>query len=1072
MSFFNPFLKKSKPLDEALLEAIKKDNHKKVEELIAKEDINKEDNEFMTPLMHALKYDSFNVCQFLMDNGATLEPSIDSDSIISYLVKCNASTELINYMYNRGASTEAQYGVPPFEMAVQVDSDFETFQNVARIAGIKERDGAKPMIHQVIESEAMDLKTKVQVLTMLIEEYNCNINEESKELPVSTKLFNKRDFDLLAEVIKLGASVNSIAGNLQQFLGAKKVKELAPYIMQYPEVNKPEYFLQILDKNTFKEYIQNQGSVAGQGVIPAIVLNSVINDKEKAEVTELALQKGADINELSSENNPTNALCLFIRNYDIGKNDHYVKFLLEHGAKIEDEGFSALMFAVMHNDAHLVELLLSQGADINYVNYYDNTVLNAVIIPGDEDYSNEQERLDMLKLLVKHNVDIHQPISHYKDATTNDTSFFEAVVDLEYSAIGHYLIDNFDVEINDVIMRMSVKKDLDIDLAKKIIDKNPQVVFTNYLYCKVRDAHFDTGLLPLAINHDKNELAEYILDNYEGIIAHQETNALPMIALRSGYSLDFVKKLISLDPDINRLYYSIYDDDVDGAHSKNIIDILLRGNQDYDEDIRVELGELMIEKGIDLSEPNKRLVVRPTHLDEEGIIIGAINSKKYETKVLSMLIKHGEDPNKPVNNQNESQIQSIVNRYTGMPDDLMVQYLDFFWEASGVDLTYRNNYGTTILLGAAMQCRPKTIKWLAEKGADVHAIGGFDNSPALHKAISNYSSNSKTDRANTVQALIDCGADIEQFDSEQFTPLMSAANYGCFESVICLLKNGANPNVMNEAGETAVHRAILGTETYEDSENPELTRSKILAVLKDGGADLNLGSEQQLPPLSLTIVNQQKEFFNTLMQLEIDINQPDMAGRTPIMLAVAYGDSFFINTLLSQKQIQLDVIDANNESIHFSAVMRMNEEEGVNMLKYFLEQGIPLSEGRDGLNLLHIAAYYVNPSAFEVIKPLFNDINQPDIKGFTPLFWAAYSNVDVDPQKRVYMLKLLIENGADLEHQLEDGANALALAVLAGYKEVADALIEAGINTKAALYYVEKIEGIAPEAIEYLKSNI
>ena len=71
-----------------------------------------------------------------------------------------------------------------------------------------------------------------------------------------------------------------------------------------------------------------------------------------------------------------------------------------------------------------------------------------------------------------------------------------------------------------------------------------------------------------------------------------------------------------------------------------------------------------------------------------------------------------------------------------------------------------------------------------------------------------------------IKKLIEYGADVNEL-SEDLSPLMIAARYNKVEILNVLLSNGANPNVKNEKGFTALKYAQLSNAT------------EAIAILKD-----------------------------------------------------------------------------------------------------------------------------------------------------------------------------------------------------------------------------------------------
>lgn len=70
------------------------------------------------------------------------------------------------------------------------------------------------------------------------------------------------------------------------------------------------------------------------------------------------------------------------------------------------------------------------------------------------------------------------------------------------------------------------------------------------------------------------------------------------------------------------------------------------------------------------------------------------------------------------------------------------------------------------------------------------------------------------------------------------------------------------------------------------------------------------------------------------------------------------------------------------------------------------------------------------------------DIDQGDPQGWTPLIWASFCN-------HPSVVRLLLDKGASLEIALEDGFNALHLAIQEGHLAVTNVLVEAGADLQA-----------------------
>ena len=114
------------------------------------------------------------------------------------------------------------------------------------------------------------------------------------------------------------------------------------------------------------------------------------------------------------------------------------------------------------------------------------------------------------------------------------------------------------------------------------------------------------------------------------------------------------------------------------------------------------------------------------------------------------------------------------------------------------------------------------VQTLCMAGVDITAVDVDGSAPIHYAADGNHS--------NIVMALVDRGCDMNMVDSEYSrTPLMSAARQGGVETVKVLLNKGADPDILDVNGETALSRAIKA----EDSPTVELLAQMTNTSLRD-----------------------------------------------------------------------------------------------------------------------------------------------------------------------------------------------------------------------------------------------
>jgi len=137
-----------------------------------------------------------------------------------------------------------------------------------------------------------------------------------------------------------------------------------------------------------------------------------------------------------------------------------------------------------------------------------------------------------------------------------------------------------------------------------------------------------------------------------------------------------------------------------------------------------------------------------------------------------------------------------------------VPVLHILLACEGAELNGRNKFGWTPLHWAAKGGHAEAVRFLVHAGADVLAKHAFGNT-ALHEAVN-------SGRVDAVEALLDSldaatrAQLIEARNGENETALVGAAYLGVAQVVETLLQRGANPNVTDIEGNTALHRAARG----------------------------------------------------------------------------------------------------------------------------------------------------------------------------------------------------------------------------------------------------------------------
>lgn len=131
-----------------------------------------------------------------------------------------------------------------------------------------------------------------------------------------------------------------------------------------------------------------------------------------------------------------------------------------------------------------------------------------------------------------------------------------------------------------------------------------------------------------------------------------------------------------------------------------------------------------------------------------------------------------------------------------------------------------------------------------------------------------------------INKLIAAGANVNESNLDQFTPLMMAARERHPEIVERLLAAGANVNLRDSHGFAALHEVFA----FYDMESEERIRT-LKALLKAPDIDVNITSDNGITALDMLIDPyrvQDLDALRVLLDAGIDVNKPYPDGSLPI----------------------------------------------------------------------------------------------------------------------------------------------------------------------------------------------
>ena len=322
------------------------------------------------------------------------------------------------------------------------------------------------------------------------------------------------------------------------------------------------------------------------------------------------------------------------------------------------------------------------------------------------------------------------------------------------------------------------------------------------------------------------------------------------------------------------------------------------------------------------------------------------------------------------------------SEYDRKPDALHVSLLSYYWN------TMNNRHGCEI---AAFYGLNDELEIFCEEIEGSQAPTHYLNS-SLHLAVSN-------DQYNATEIVLDHGAVIDNTGGWGRTALHEAAELGHLDLVKLLLARGADIDARDRDGKTPLLRAA-----YDDC----------ITALINSGADIHIKDNKNKTILHCACENGQLNIVNILLAHNMNPDERDELGETPLMYAVRYSHTACVLALL---------------------------DHGAN----------PDIQDRFGLTVLHKAALHGKLNALNILLARGAKTKVRDELGQTPMLKAA-QHCETD------CILALIDSGAVMNVQDDDGVTPLHLASATGSIEVMVELLkhDAAVDTRTKWMYCVK----------------
>ena len=206
------------------------------------------------------------------------------------------------------------------------------------------------------------------------------------------------------------------------------------------------------------------------------------------------------------------------------------------------------------------------------------------------------------------------------------------------------------------------------------------------------------------------------------------------------------------------------------------------------------------------------------------------------------------------------------------------EMVELLLSSGNIKINLRQKDGATALFGAVQKNRPKVVKLLISKGADVNLPLWEGTAPLCVAAFQGYN--------EVVELLVNTpGIQIDQSGADKATPLYYACYQEHKEIVRLLLNNGADPNTADQYGIPALNVACGAGNTkivellLNNKADPDIVdatgvaaihiacvtgHTEILEMLLDAGADMDLKAKDEYAPYRVASIAGKQVVMNLL----------------------------------------------------------------------------------------------------------------------------------------------------------------------------------------------------------------
>ena len=387
-----------------------------------------------------------------------------------------------------------------------------------------------------------------------------------------------------------------------------------------------------------------------------------------------------------------------------------------------------------------------------------------------------------------------------------------------------------------------------------------------------------------------------------------------------------------------------------------------------------------------------------------------------QVELVTVLLNRGADPN-IVDKNNDSSLHAAI--YGHCNPETIQQMIDH-----GAHVNAGSKDCTTPLLLACSTAQAEAVGILLKAKANPN-IADTDGGTSLHAAV-----NAECSK-ETLQEIINYGADVNAVNKRGRTPLLLSCSYRQIDSIKVLLGAGADPAIVDDEGFSCLHAAIDGRCSKDT-----------LQELTDHGSYIDATRKDGTNALLRACSTGQSESVRFLLNAGADINTVKPDGNSSLHEAV-YGRC---STGILQKIIEQGMnVNAVNNRSETALILACESSPQSESIKLLLEMGAdPNISDAEGYTSLHAAVLgNCTRDTLQEIVAHKAYLNNQNIDNQTAL-WLACSLSQQDS------VKFLLEAGSYPNMADDEGYTSLHSAVHGGCsKKTIRTLIDYGADVNA-----------------------